>query len=211
MATVVEGILGGFRGKIGTVVGVSNGGTFYMRSLPRKRKKAGSTELLNQARFKAVIDHLEPIKPLVKAGFKGYYTKTGGHRAAFSYNRKHAIGGEGEEVYIVPELFRFSGGDLPGAADPLVTLNNDLLEFSWDPATDGAGSNSDQVMVLVYDSANARTLTRIYDGAFRSAGSESLAIPARMKGSEADIYIAFIAADRSIQSASQYLGRFVLL
>jgi hypothetical protein len=210
MATVVEGILGGFRGKIGTVVGVSNGGTYYMRSLPRKRKKAGNKELINQARFKAVIDHLEPIKPLVKAGFKGHYTKTGGHRAAFSYTRKHSIGGEGKEVYIVPELFKFSGGDLAGAAEPLVTVNNDQLEFTWNPMSGTEGGNSDQVMLLVYDPVNSWTLTRIYDGAFRSTGSDTMLIPARMKGREADIYIGFVAADRSAQSDSQYLGRFVL-
>ena len=86
MANADDGILGRFRGKIGTVVGVSSGGNFYMRSLPRKRTKADPTELANRAKFKIVLNHLAPLKDLVKAGFKGHYTKTGGYRAAFAYN-----------------------------------------------------------------------------------------------------------------------------
>ena len=74
MAIIKEGVLGGFRGKIGPVVGVSNGETFYMRSLPGRKKKQTDKELLNQAKFKLVLDHLEPVKELVKAGFKDHYT-----------------------------------------------------------------------------------------------------------------------------------------
>jgi hypothetical protein len=209
MAIIDEGILGGFRGKIGTVVGVSNGGKFYMRSLPRKRKKGGSKEIGNRAKFKLVINHLAPLKELVKVGFKGHYTKTGGYRAALSYNRKHAIAGDDGGSYIAPELFRFSGGDLPGAENPSVNLANDLLEITWD-ISGADGSHSDQLMVLVYDVVNSLTLTRIFDGAFRSGGSDSMPIPGQMKGGEADVYIAFVAADRSAQSDSQYLGRFSL-
>lgn len=85
-----------------------------MRSVPRKRKKPGAKKLMNRAKFKLVLDHLEPIKDLVKAGFKDHYTKSGGYRAAFSYNRKHAIAGDETGFHLAPELFRFSGGDLPG-------------------------------------------------------------------------------------------------
>ena len=54
MAIITGGILGGFSGKIGTVVGVSNGDTFYMRSRVRRRKTKSQVELNNQAKFKAV-------------------------------------------------------------------------------------------------------------------------------------------------------------
>lgn len=210
MAKADDGILGKFRGKIGPVVGVSNGGNFYMRSLPRKRTKTGPRELSNRAKFKAVIDHLEPLKDLVKAGFKGHYTKTGGHRAAFAYNRKHAIAADDNGVYIDPALFRFSGGELPGAVDQTVSLSNNVLEINWNPTGVAEGNPSDQMMILLYDTASSKTLKNIFDGPYRGAGSHSVAIPAPMQGGEAELYIAFVAADRSAQSDSQYLGRFVL-
>ena len=210
MAIIDEGILGGFRGRIGTVVGVSNNGKFYMRSLPRKRKNAGPDEAGNRDKFKLVINHLAPLKALVKAGFKGHYTKTGGYRAALSYNRKHAIAGNDTGFYIAPELFRFSGGVLPGAMAPAASVLDDVLEITWDISGADGNSRSDQLMVLAYDALNSLTLTRIFDGAFRSAGSYSIPIPGQMKGGDADVYIAFVAADRSAQSDSQYLGRFLL-
>lgn len=210
MANIDEGILGGFRGKIGTVVGVRNGDTFYMRSRPRKRTKAGPGELANREKFKLILDHLEPIKELVKAGFKGHYTKTGGYRAALSYNRKHALTGDDSGVFIDPALFRFSGGDLPGAVDPAVNVTDGMLQISWDMSGENGSKDSDQLMILVYNVANSLALTRIFDGAFRSEGGYTMPIHPQMQGGEADIYIGFVAGDRSAQSNSQYLGRFAL-
>jgi len=210
MAIIKEGVLGGFRGKIGPVVGVSNGETFYMRSLPGRKKKQTDKELLNQAKFKLVLDHLEPVKELVKAGFKDHYTKTGGYRAAFAYNRKYAVAGEEGGLYIDPALFRISGGDLPGATDAAGNIDNGMLEITWSNAGLNGAANSDQMILLVYDPENSRTLTRIFDGAYRRAESFRVEIPADMMGTEANVYIGFIAADRSAQSDSQFLGRFTL-
>jgi hypothetical protein len=210
MATIIEGILGAFSGKVGPVVGVINQGKFYMRARPRKKNTKSPGELENEMRFKMIIDHLHPIKPLVRAGFKGYYTRTGGYRGAFAYNRQHALVADDGGIYIDPALFRISGGDLPVAESPAVSLVNDQLEFTWDVSGNAEGNHSDQMMMLVYDVQNSRTLERIFDGPFRSAGSYQLPVPLGMKGSEADIYVGFIAADRSAQSESQYLGRILL-
>jgi len=210
MAIINEGVLGGFRGKIGPVVGVSNGNTFYMRSRPGRKTKQTDKELLNQAKFKLVQNHLEPIKDLVRAGFKDHYTKTGGYRAAFAYNRKHALAADDTGFYIDPALFRISGGDLPGAENSLVEVNGGTLKISWSNATVSGSGSSDQMILLVYQREGSRVLTRTFDGAYRRAESFEVAIPADMAGKEADIYIGFIAADRSAQSDSQYLGRFTL-
>lgn len=211
MATFNNGILGAFSGKVGTVVGVIQGDQYHMRSLPRRRKKYTPGELLNQAQFKMVQDHLQPIKELIKAGYKHYYTKGGGYRAAFAYTRKMAVVTDDAGSYIDPALFKISGGELEGAVDPTVSLESgNLLSFNWDVSgvtqTDGA----DQMMVLVYDAANFRAVTKVFDGAFRNAGEMSLEIPAEFNGMEADVYIGFIAADRSGQSDSQYLGRVLI-
>lgn len=208
MATFNNGILGAFSGKVGTVVGVIQGDQYHMRSLPRRRKKYTAGELLNQAQFKMVQDHLQPIKELIKAGYKNYYTKRGGYRAAFAYTRKMAVVTDDAGSYIDPALFKISGGELAGAVDPTVSLENgNLLSFNWDISGVTQTAGADQMMVLVYDAANFRAVTRVFDGAFRHAGEMSLEIPTDFNGMEADVYIGFIAADRSAQSDSQYLGR----
>src|SRR5687768_5460587 len=109
MASFNNGILGGFRGKVGTVVGIRQGDSYHMRSLPRRRKKYTEGELINQAQFALVQDHLQPDKEFVKAGFKDYYTKTGGYRAAFAYTRKTAVATDDAGSYIDPAVFKISG------------------------------------------------------------------------------------------------------
>ena len=207
MAIINEGILGGFRGTIGTVVGVSNGETFYIRSRPVKRKSFTQRELINQAKFKVVLDYLEPLKELVKVGFKDHYTKTGGYRAAFAYNRKHALAGNAGGFHIDPARFRISGGELPGAADAAVSLEDNRLSISWSNAGLDKERDSDQLILLVYDPVNRRALTRIFDGGFRGSQSFETVLSNNMLNAELDVFIGFIAADRAAQSDSQYLGR----
>ena len=211
MATFNNGILGGFSGKVGTVVGVMQGDKYHMRSLPRKRTKYTAGELTNQAQFKMVQDHLQPIKELIKAGYKNYYTKTGGYRAAFAYTRKMAVVTDDAGSYIDPALFKISGGELAGAVDATVALESgNVLSFNWNISGVTQFDGSDQMMVLVYDAANFTAVTRIFDGAFRNAGEMSLELPDTFQGVEVDIYIGFIAADRSAQSDSQYLRRMLI-
>lgn len=209
MAIIKDGILGGFSGKVGTVVGVKKGNEYYMRSLPRKRTKFTEKELINQAKFKLVQDYLKPIKGLLTVGYNGYFTKTGGYRAAIAYTRKHALVADDAGFYIDPALFRISGGDLEQAISPQVAVENTRLKFSWENAA-GTVNSADQLLVLVYDYQKHEALSVVFNGGYRSARSFSLDIPSEFSGKEVDIYIGFMAADRSKQSDSQYLGRVQL-
>jgi len=207
MAVNNEGILGGFSGRVGTVVGFERNGKYYMRSRPVRKAKYTEKELLNQAKFKLVQDHLEPLKDLLREGFRNYYTQTGGYRAALAYTRKEALVSDDAGFYIDPALFKISGGTLEGAIHPTVSLTaENFLRFNWESSGD-EGSAQDQMMVLIYDTARFNAITRIFDGAFRHAGELQIALPASMNGRAVDVYIGFLAADRSRQSDSQYLGR----
>lgn len=211
MARFNKGILGGFSGKIGSVVGVTQGDIFHMRSVPRVRNIYTPNEIVNQAKFEKVQNYLKPLKELVRVGFKNHYTKTGGYRGAISYTRKVALVSDDAGIYIDPALFKFSGGELPGAIEPTVRLDNGSeFLFTWNYSRLQGSDGSDQMMVLIYDPVNLKALTRIFDGAFRSAGELSIPIPPELKGKDVDVYIGFVAADRTSQSESQYLGRLAI-
>ncbi|WP_414692639.1 DUF6266 family protein [Pedobacter sp.] len=163
---------------------------------------------MNQKKFKLVQDYLEDLKSLLKVGFKNYYTKTGGFRAAVAYTRKVALVSDDAGFYIDPALFRFSGGDLPGAVDPAVTLVEPLqMRIDWNAADLPYQIKSDQLMLLIYDAVAYKSKSLIFDGPFRRDGTLTVELPEYFKGQEVDVYIGFIAADRSRQSDSQYLGR----
>nr|WP_121271289.1 DUF6266 family protein [Pedobacter schmidteae] len=207
MARVKNGILGGFSGKVGTVVGYNLGQESYIRSRPIRRAKYTDNELANMARFKLVQDCLSPLKDLLKVGFKGYGTKTGGYRSAVSYTRKVALVADDAGFYIDPALLKVSGGNLPQAASPSVAYESPLkIKFNWNISDVPYEFSSDQVLLVVYDMEEKTALTCIFNGAFRNAGTQTIELTADYKGKTLHTYIGFVAADRSAQSDSQYLG-----
>ncbi|MFD2286647.1 hypothetical protein GJU39_19560 [Pedobacter petrophilus] len=210
MATIKNGILGGLSGKVGPVVGVRLGDQYILRARPQRSKPFTKKELENQEKFGIVQKYLAPFIDLLKVGFKNYYTKTGGFRAAVSYTRKNAIMQGDSGFYIEPGRLKISGGDLQPAIDPQIAFHDDNLNIFWKTDSVNYLTRSDQLLVLLYDFENHYAVTKIFDSAYRSEGKATVEINPRLTGKKADLYIGFVAADRSSQSDSQYLGRFTL-
>nr|WP_199074988.1 DUF6266 family protein [Pedobacter sp. ASV19] len=206
MAIIKNGILGGFSGKAGTVVGYTMNGKNCMRGLPERVAKYTEGEIKNTNKFKLVQDTLSMILPFIKNGFKNYYTPTGGMRGALSYNRKFAVAGEGPDFYIEPEKFMVTGGDLPGVEDAQFILESPkLLRVHWDAATPAGANAYDQAMLLAIDFKGQQAVY-VNIGAFRSAGTEVVTLRDKLVGQSVHVYLGFVAKDRSRQSSSQYLG-----
>ena len=57
MGKIKQGILGGFRGKVGTVVGSYWNGIFYMKGLPQSKRKGGKSgnQKMQQGYFKELV------------------------------------------------------------------------------------------------------------------------------------------------------------
>ncbi len=211
MGRIKNGILGGFSGKVGTVVGYESGEDSYIRARPVRRAKFTENELANMAKFKIVQEYLDPLKDFLKVGFKNYGTKTGGFRSAVSYTRKVALVSDDAGHYIDPVLFKVSGGDLPQAENPTATFEDPIhIKFAWDVTNVSWEYASDQAMLVVFDVKAKKVITRILNGVFRNAGTQTVELDHRFSGKEVDTYIGFVAADRSRQSDSQYLGRIAV-
>lgn len=202
MAKYLQGINGVFVGKVGTVVGCVWKGIPYMRAKGRPRTSEPSEkEETNRSKFKSAHAWLQPILEYLRIGFAGYSATAEGFNAAKSYNLKHGmIQGE-----IVPDLVKVSFGDLPLSDDLSVELQDNQLHFSWSTGYIPETSPKDQVMLLAY---HPESRTAIYDihGAFRNMGSQIMDTCKAFLGKTVHVYAAFISADRTRQSNSQYLG-----
>jgi hypothetical protein len=210
MARIAKGLLGGFSGKIGPVVGYTLYGIDRMRSLPDRTAPPTENELKNRSQFKLVQETLNPIKELLKLGFKDYWTVSGGTRGALSYNRQFAVKATENGDEIDPECFKISGGSLPGLTGLKVLQESaKFLRFYWNPESAPGGSGYDQVMLLAIDLKGQKSSYEC-PGNFRSAGTGVLQLSEDLSGKEVDVYIAVLAKDRSVQSDSQYLGRIQL-
>jgi hypothetical protein len=203
MARLVNGINGPFVGKVGTVIGSSWKGIPYMKSLNKKRtKRASEKERKNREKFAQAQHWLQPLIHFVRQGFKGYTPTVEGFVAAKSYLLKNAVEKTDTGFFINPSLMKVSFGDLPLPDNIRVELVDNIhLQFSWKEPN--KNHQYDQAMLLAYNIEKGKVNMKL-TGQFRSMESDSLSL--KHQPGTYHVYIAFVAADRSRQSHSVYLG-----
>ena len=206
MGRLPNGINGPVVGKVGTVIGSSRNGKPYVKGPHKPRtKKVSKQELANRKKFRAAQFWLKPLLKFVREGYRKYAMTSGAFVAAKSYLLRNAFEGVPPDIRINPALMKVSVGDLPLSNDIAVSKMADYqLQFTWDPAHVEGSSYYDQVMILAYDVTNKKAYFNP-TGQFRSVGADTLKIP-QVKARTYQLYMAFNAADRSMQSDSVYLG-----
>lgn len=114
MGTIKQGILGGFNGKVGTVVGSSWKGITYMRGQAQHVKNPRTAgQVYSRTAFKAVSAALSPIASTLRLTFAKSAGKMSAFNKAVSINLKEAV----EDVEGIPtvnyEKLILSKGNLP--------------------------------------------------------------------------------------------------
>lgn len=206
MGKLINGINGPFKGKAGSVIGSSRNGVSYIKGPYKKRtKKVSKPEKENQGKFAEAQLWLSPLKDYVREGFKGYPLAAAGFSGALSNLLLNAVEGTKEEPKVNPSLALVSFGNLPLSANVKAAFKTTHeIEFTWDTAHVEDASADDQVMLLAYDIKNKKPHISL-TGQFRKTGSDTLKAFGKA-GATYHVYLAFIAADRSRQSDSIYLG-----
>ena len=83
MGTIKQGILGGFSGKVGTVVGSSWKGISYMRGQAQSVKNPRTAKQMAQRdKFSLALSFIRPIQSFIQVGFKTYAQKQSEFNAA---------------------------------------------------------------------------------------------------------------------------------
>ena len=94
MGTINKGILGGFSGTVGTVVGGTWKGIDYMRSKTNRRNfNPSQKQLEQQLKFALVMRFVQPMAGLLNISFRDFAIKMTGINNAFAYTINNAITG----------------------------------------------------------------------------------------------------------------------
>lgn len=126
MATIKKGILGGFSGRIGTVVGSSIFGIDVMRSYqPDVRNPQSVGQNTQRNKFSLVVAWLLPLILAIRTGFSIAADKMSPWNAAISYNIKNAIAGTYPNQSITKADVLISKGSLAPLADFSCCANAD--------------------------------------------------------------------------------------
>ena len=206
MGTINKGILGGFSGKVGTVVGGTWKGIDYMRSKGnRKNFEPTDKQLAQQQKFALVMGFLQPMAALLNVTFRDFAVKMTGINSAFAYTIKNAITGAYPSFAIDYSLVLLSRGDLPNALAPAVTSGaGSVLTFSWtDNSGVGIARASDQAILIAYCPAKKQAIYTV-DGA-RNGLTGSLNLAA-FSGQQVQTYIGFISDDGNNVANSIFTG-----
>ena len=208
MGTIKKGILGGFSGKVGTVIGGNWKGIDYMRGKAASVSNPKTEAQLDQrARFGAALKFLQPLTAFLRVGFKNYAVKMTAFNSAMSYNLNNALAGSFPEYFIDYPSALVSRGTLPGALNPQIQSTNlNQIDFTWqDNSQEANAYPNDKALLVVFNPDKQQAIT-IVGGNDRSLGQQSIEVPATFAGNQVHCYIAFQNANQSVLSNSVYVG-----
>lgn len=206
MARLINGANSPFIGKAGSFIGYSINGVGYMKGLYKPRTKAPTEkEALNREKFAAAQKWLKPLLQSVRIGFKGYNEKFQGFAAAKSYLMNNALQVVDGKIVIYPELVKVSSGSLPLPQKIECTFQEpDMFCFNWTPVM--GIEREAQAMAVVYEINKQESIGLVFGNNAYSGKYEVYV--GNPSGKTYLIYLAFVAADRSRQSDSVFLGKF---
>jgi len=209
MARLKNGLLGGFTGKVGNLVGSSCRGVEYVKSRPAKMTNPRTKKQTKQrSKFTLSQDFLSSIVPIIRIGFKDFAVEgKSAFNAAMSYNMINAIktGSEGSELDYNNILV--SRGSLSASNSIDTQVVGSELNFSWDSAIEENAKSNDQVMVIAYNSTKEVSVYDINAGK-RKSGNTSISLPSGWSGDIIETYIAFKNEEGTMVSNSCYTGSF---
>ncbi len=207
MGTIKQGILGGFSGKVGTVVGGSWKGISYMRSQALNIKNPRTDAQVSQrTKFALALSFLKPLTNVVRTGFKLYANKQTAFNAAMSYTLANAISGDYPDFELDFAAALISRGTLTPAANGLASAADGKVTVSWeDNAGVGSAKATDKALIALLNPNKGEGISD-NAGAARSVASQSVEVPSDWIGDEVQVYLGFVSDDAKEVANSVYLG-----
>ena len=212
MATLNKGILGGFSGKVGPVVGANWRGMDVIRSRPKSSKRTPSErQLEQQLKFKLAISFLQPIKNIQSRFFGSGSGVKSRVNLAVSYTISEAI----QMVAGLPELIfnkvLITRGELTSFQNAVLTTQpGGVLHLEWeDNSTQGDAAPKDQVSIVCY--CAELNNWEIYEGiVMRSDLMADVTLPAYCLGKTMEVYAFLNNEKQTAASTSLYLGQHLV-
>jgi len=211
MGTIRKGILGGFSGKVGTVVGASWRGISYMRSLPQKvRNPRTQGQRSQRTKFALALSLLKPMTPLLRTGWRLFARKQSAFNAAMSHTLANAVVGNYPDYQIDVSKVLISRGNLQPASSASATVASGNIEFAWsDNSGIGSAKQTDKALIAILNLEKGEAITNDA-GAERMEEKQTVILPDEWNGDEVQVYLGFVSEDGREVANSVYLGAISL-
>ncbi len=213
MAIFSQGILSGFNGRIGNVIGSTWKGRSVMKIRPASVSNPNTERQQQQrARFGLVGRFIQAHRNLIRIGFRAYTKDMTSSNAAMSYNLANAIDGSYPDQYIDFSKVMLSMGSLATVSElSVVSEAAAAVTLTWTPNNQvGNAGDSDQLIVSLYDSDSGEVV--YFPGcASRLDSTATLTLPAEWSGRTAEVFaflvsIVITSTDSESVSKTLYAG-----
>ncbi|MBQ6307578.1 MAG: hypothetical protein IJK78_13555 [Bacteroidales bacterium] len=196
MGKIRQGILGGFRGKVGTVVGSYWNGIFYMKGLPQSYRKGRSGSKMQQGYFKELVtlamslsnEDLEFIYPRKPKGMTR-------RNLLVKQLASYAVLVDKSKTVDLDSLT--SLGNAPVTDLPAVTVaaNRTVLQISWEDVTYYRDQHPEDYPVILVANITQQQLFLVASPVMmKSSGKQSFDIDLKPYGRERDEFSGFMFA-----------------
>lgn len=193
---MIQGLWGGFSGKVGPVVGCRWKNIYYIRSRAARVSNPNTErQQCQRGKFRTAVNFLKTILPFIQVGYRNYEQGKSAYNAAISYLMHHAFAGNGQEAVLDFEKVRISQGSLTPASGASVGRMGGNMLVSWSNNTaEGDAAADDVAMLLVYNRTRGEAIWQLSAGC-RSDGRCSLRLPLGWESDELAVYLAFCSVD----------------
>lgn len=198
MGKIKRGILGGFTGRVGTVVGSTWKDVSYMRALalsvnnPRTQKQQAQ-----RGKLSVSMAFLRVIVPYVRVGYRTLARQCTAFNAAMSYIMRNAICGNAPQLEVDYERALVARGTLMPVFNATATLADGKLTFAWkDNSFMGDALPGDLAMPLVFNKKRGKALYD-FDAATRADATLQLELPEGWADEPLAVYLAFQSEDQA--------------
>lgn len=203
MGTIKRGILGGFSGRVGTVVGSTWKEVSYMRALalsvanPRTHKQQ-----TQRGKFSVCQNFLCSITPYLRVGYRTQEHNCTAFNAAMSYLLRNAVTGDMPNIKLDYDRVLVARGSLMPVFDATVKVEGGKAAFTWtDNSGMGDAAETDLAMPLVYNKVK-KLAVYSFEAATRGEGKAELTVPADWEKDALAVYLAFCSEDGTAVASS---------
>jgi hypothetical protein len=192
MASNNLGVLGGFSGKLGNVVGYYRNGKFFLRPRVRQIHDAKSAKQLGvREKFLLINRMAKGLRGVIGIGFGDVEGMSAGNYF-FRVNYRGAVSGDYPNVSVDWKRIAVSEGDLATAKGLLYERKEGEIDLEW---TDNSGAEDaewdDRLVVGVYDMEREEGCWKTA-GMRRKDGKARVRIPGRWGDERVGVYCFFV-------------------
>ena len=186
MAKIEMGILGGFSGRVGTVVGYYRRGGWYVRAYqPNIRDRRSAAQLQQRSRFKAMIMASSQLLGAIRLGLRERAQRAGltEGNVFLQLNKQHFT-----DVAVDYAGLQLSTGTMPQAAYRGYRLVDGVLEVDFERNSRMRGA---KVQVVAYDGERCA----VAEAVSASLGHVRMALPDGWDAAATHVYAFTVGAD----------------